>query len=134
MTSNAILPTRSTPNSAGYDIYSSNEVKVCAGQRAVVNTGIAVKIPDGYCGFIKSRSGLFLNHNIVAFAGTIDSDYVGDVKIILINMSDGDFIVSCGMRFAQLAICKIYTGSFNEVDILPVTKHGDNGFGSSGYY
>ena len=49
-------------------------------------------------------------------------------------MSDVDFIVSCGMRFAQLVICKIYTGSFNEVDILPVTKRGDNGFGSSGYY
>ncbi|HAW60054.1 MAG TPA: dUTP diphosphatase [Actinobacteria bacterium] len=120
---------------AGVDLFSRINTTLKPGKRALVPTGIAIAIPHGYAGFIQPRSGLALNHgiSIVNTPGLIDSEYRGEVGVILINLSmEKDFKVRRGDKIAQLVIQRIETIDFETVDELDNTRRGNGGFGSSG--
>jgi dUTP pyrophosphatase len=103
----AKIPTRATSGSAGYDLYSYEETVIRSGARGIVRTGLTVSIPKGYCGQIWSRSGFSAKNGIETGAGIIDSDYTGELMVILYNYGSDDFKVEKHMRMAQLLIVKI---------------------------
>ena len=129
---NAIIPKRGSVDAAGYDFCSVAEVIVPAWDKALVSTGWAVAIPNGHYGRIASRSGLAVKNNIEVGAGVIDSDYRGEVKVVLRNHSDIPFIVNTGDRIAQMVIEVISTPEVMEVDDLSITVRAGGGFGSTG--
>ena len=104
LSTDATMPVKATPQSAGYDIYSSQSTKIPPKTQQLISTDISMAIPHGYFGMLKSRSGLALKNNIHVQAGIIDSDYRGEVKILLTNESEKEFNVTKGMRIAQLII------------------------------
>ena len=128
----AKLPTRATPGSAGYDLYSYDNGTISPGCQVLVSTKIAMKIPDGYCGLIWTRSGLSVKHGIETGAGVIDSDYRKDVGVVLHNLSNTSFNYTKGMRIAQLLITPILTLNIvcEDTDTFDDTKRG--GYGSTG--
>ncbi|XP_010263699.1 PREDICTED: deoxyuridine 5'-triphosphate nucleotidohydrolase-like [Nelumbo nucifera] len=128
----AILPTRASPLSAGYDLSSAAETKVPARGKALVPTDLSIGIPDGTYARIAPRSGLAWKHSIDVGAGVIDADYRGPVGVVLFNHSDADFEVKPGDRIAQLIIEKIMTPDVLEVEDLDSTQRGSGGFGSTG--
>jgi dUTP pyrophosphatase len=130
----AKLPTRATPGSAGYDLYSYDDGMISPGCQVLVSTKIAMKIPDGYCGLIWPRSGLSVRHGIETGAGVIDSDYRKDVGVVLHNLSNTSFNYTKGMRIAQLLITPILTPNIvcEDTDEFDDTKRG--GYGSTGTY
>lgn len=131
----AVLPGRAYHGDAGLDLASCERVELAPGERAVVGTGLAVAIPDGYAGFVQPRSGLADRHGItvVNSPGLIDSGYRGELKVILLNTDDTHaFVVEPGMRIAQLVVLEIPGVELEEVDELPVTERGVRGHGSSG--
>ncbi|KAK7372261.1 hypothetical protein VNO80_05636 [Phaseolus coccineus] len=128
----AVLPSRASPLSAGYDLSSAVETKVPARGKALVATDISIAIPEGTYARVAPRSGLAWKHSIDVGAGVIDADYRGPVGVILFNHSDVDFEVKVGDRVAQLIIEKIVTPSVTEVDDLDETLRGEGGFGSTG--
>ena len=127
-----ILPTRGTAFAAGLDLYSCSAARVPARGKALVGTGLATAIPFGYYGRIAPRSGLALNHGIDVGGGVIDSDYRGELGVLLFNFSDQDFELAAGTRVAQLLIEKIELPEPVEVDSLEETARGAGGFGSTG--
>ncbi|KAG6674960.1 hypothetical protein I3842_15G074100 [Carya illinoinensis] len=128
----AILPSRGSPLSAGYDLSSATEVKVPARGKALVPTDLSIAVPEGTYARVAPRSGLAWKHSIDVGAGVIDADYRGPVGVILFNHSDIDFEVKAGDRIAQLIIEKIMTPEVTEVEDLDATARGDGGFGSTG--
>jgi dUTP pyrophosphatase len=130
------LPTRATPGSAGYDLCAAvrDELVIQPGDRALVPTGFRIAIPRGYEGQIRPRSGLALSHGILVpnAPGTIDSDYRGELKIILLNTDEKPFTVRRGDRIAQLVVAAVSTAEFREVAKLGATHRGEGGFGHSG--
>ncbi|PKI34289.1 hypothetical protein CRG98_045340 [Punica granatum] len=128
----AILPSRGSPLSAGYDLSSACEAKVPARGKALINTDLSIAVPPGTYARIAPRSGLAWKHSIDVGAGVIDADYRGPVGVILFNHSDVDFEVKAGDRIAQLIIEKIVTPEVVEVDSLDSTQRGEGGFGSTG--
>ena len=104
------------------------------GRRLLVPTGFALEIPEGYEGQVRARSGLAAKHGITVLNGpaTIDSDYRGELKVILINLGDQDFVVEPYMRIAQFVIAAHAVVQFEENSVLSATKRGDGGFGSTG--
>ncbi|XP_061348041.1 deoxyuridine 5'-triphosphate nucleotidohydrolase-like [Gastrolobium bilobum] len=128
----AILPSRASPLSAGYDLSSAVETKVPARGKALVATDISISIPQGTYARVAPRSGLAWKHSIDVGAGVIDADYRGPVGVILFNHSDVDFEVKLGDRIAQLIIEQILTPDVAEVDDLDSTLRGEGGFGSTG--
>lgn len=130
----AKIPTRAYPGDAGLDLYSTEELDLYPGERALVGTGIAVHIPHGYVGLIHPRSGLAGKHGITVLntPGTIDAGYHGEIKVILYNSSDRPYDVNIGDRIAQLVVQEVVLADFEEVDGLDETDRGENGFGSSG--
>ena len=128
------LPTYSTPNSAGADIYSSEDLLIPSGKRALVHTGLRLAIPEGFEVQIRPRSGLALKHGITVLntPGTIDSDYRGEVGVILLNTGDGMFEVKKGDRIAQMILNKVEQINWTEVEELPDTNRSTGGFGSTG--
>lgn len=132
------IPEYATLNSSGMDLRAAiwENIILKPFERVAVPTGFSVEIPEGYEGQIRTRSGLALNNGIVCLnsPGTIDSDYRGEVKVILCNLSKEDFVVERGMRIAQLVIVKYEKAKVNEVNELTNTKRGKNGFGSSGVF
>uniref|UniRef100_A0A5B7C2I1 Deoxyuridine 5'-triphosphate nucleotidohydrolase n=1 Tax=Davidia involucrata TaxID=16924 RepID=A0A5B7C2I1_DAVIN len=128
----AILPSRASLLSAGYDLSSATETKVPARGKALVPTDLSIAIPEGTYARIAPRSGLAWKHSIDVGAGVIDADYRGPVGVILFNHSDVDFEVKVGDRIAQLVIEKIMTPDVTEVDDLDSTVRGVGGFGSTG--
>ncbi|KAG2666637.1 hypothetical protein I3843_15G071500 [Carya illinoinensis] len=128
----AILPSRGSPLSAGYDLSSATEVKVPARGKALVSTDLSIAVPEGTYARVAPRSGLAWKHSIDVGAGVIDADYRGPVGVILFNHSDIDFEVKAGDRIAQLIIEKIMTPEVTEVEDLDATARGDGGFGSTG--
>lgn len=133
LTDTAKLPIYATENSAGMDLFSDEETEIQPFEIKAVRTGISIEIPQGYEGQVRPRSGLALKGITVANApGTIDSDYRGEVKVILINLSKETFKVEKGMRIAQLIISKYEKVQIREVDKLSETKRGEGGFGSTG--
>ncbi|KAL8087765.1 hypothetical protein AgCh_037788 [Apium graveolens] len=128
----AILPSRGSPLSAGYDLSSASEIKVPARGKALVPTDLSIAVPEGTYARIAPRSGLAWKHSIDVGAGVIDADYRGPVGVILFNYSDVDFEVKAGDRIAQLIIEQIVTPEVTEVDDLDLTVRGAGGFGSTG--
>ncbi|KAK6115358.1 hypothetical protein DH2020_007627 [Rehmannia glutinosa] len=128
----AILPSRGSPLSAGYDLSSATETKVPARGKALVPTDLSIAIPEGTYARVAPRSGLTWKHSIDVGAGVIDADYRGPVGVILFNHSDVDFEVKAGERIAQLIIEQIVTPVVIEVDDLDSTVRGSGGFGSTG--
>lgn len=128
----AVLPSRASPLSAGYDLSSATETKVPARGKALVPTDLSIAIPEGTYARVAPRSGLAWKHSIDVGAGVIDADYRGPVGVILFNHSDVDFEVKVGDRIAQLIIEKIITPDAVEVEDLDATVRGEGGFGSTG--
>ena len=130
------LPTYESPGAAGMDIAAAieSDMVIVPGERIAVPTGLAMAVPADHEVQIRPRSGLALRHGVtVANApGTIDSDYRGEVKVILINLGDADFTVTRGMRVAQRVVATVTRASIQQVDRLDNTERGDGGFGSTG--
>jgi dUTP pyrophosphatase len=128
------LPAYATSGAAGMDVVSAEDVVIAPGQRYAVATGIALAIPHGYEVQVRPRSGLALKHGITVpnTPGTIDSDYRGELKVILINHGAQDFAIARGDRVAQLVLAPVVQASWLEVDALDSTARGEGGFGSTG--
>jgi dUTP pyrophosphatase len=129
------LPARAHPGDAGTDLFAAQDVELAPGQRALVPTGIAIALPDGYAGFVHPRSGLAARHGvtIVNAPGTVDAGYRGEIRVTLLN-TDPDHPVRFqrGDRIAQLVIQRVAAPVFHEVATLPGSARGDGGFGSTG--
>ena len=134
---NAIIPKAATGGSAGMDLYAclDSDVVLKPGERALIPTGIAIALPDSsYVAYIYARSGLAIKYGITLSncVGVVDSDYRGEVKVGLVNLSDKDYIVASGERIAQMVIAPVIIPEINEVDELDETERGAGGFGSTG--
>ena len=128
------MPERAYAGDAGLDLASCEHMELGPGERALVPTGLAVAIPEGYAGFVQPRSGLALRHgiSIVNTPGLIDSGYRGELRVTLLNTDTREtFTVEPGMRIAQLLIVPIPDVELVEVDELPASDRGARGFGSS---
>jgi len=131
----AILPSRATSGSAGYDLYSTDSYVVLPGRRVVVSTGISVHLPPGTYGRVAPRSGLAVKHGLDTLAGVIDPDYTGEIKVVLQNLdTQQPFVIRSGYRIAQLILENFTTADVVEVTEAPATDRGAAGFGSTGYY
>jgi dUTP pyrophosphatase len=133
LTYDAILPTRGSDGSVGYDLYSVVDTIVPrqAGN-TLVGTGLAVIIPDGCYGRVAPRSGLAVKHCIQVGAGVIDPDYTGEIKVVLFNHGTEDFEIKKGDRIAQLILERCETPIIKEIGLLEETLRGSDGFGSTG--
>jgi dUTP pyrophosphatase len=130
----AVVPARAYSGDAGLDLSSCARVELAPGERALVPTGLAVAIPEGYAGFVQPRSGLAAKHgiSIVNTPGLVDSGYRGELLVNLVNTDPREpFVVEPGMRIAQLVILPIPELELVEVDELPESERGVRGFGSS---
>ncbi len=132
------LPAYATEGSAGLDLLAAidADMELQAGARAAIPTGIALAVPQGYEAQVRPRSGLALNHGITCLnaPGTIDSDYRGEIKAILINHGDAPFAIKRGMKIAQMVIARHEQATFVEVTELGATARGSGGFGSTGVH
>lgn len=130
------LPAYATPQSAGMDLRANIEEAVVLRpmERKVIGTGLHIALPEGYEAQIRPRSGLALKHGITVLnsPGTVDADYRGEVMVLLINLSDKDFVINDGERIAQMVIAKHEQGDFIEVDVLDETERGEGGYGHTG--
>jgi dUTP pyrophosphatase len=132
----ALLPGRAYPGDAGLDLAACERVELGPGERAVVPTGLAVAIPEGYAGFVQPRSGLAARHGItiVNTPGLVDSGYRGELRVILLNTDRSEsFVVEPGMRIGQLVVVPVAEVELIEVDELPATERGVRGFGSTAH-
>ena len=130
------IPAYATPMSAGIDLQAAcaGSVVLQAAERAVIETGISIALPEGYEAQIRPRSGLAAKKGLTVLnsPGTIDADYRGEIKIILINHSSIEFTIERGMRIAQMVIAPITQVTFTQVEELSETIRGEGGFGSTG--
>lgn len=129
----AHVPRQAYEGDAGLDLAACDAIHLEPGERAVVPTGLAVEIPDGYAGFVQPRSGLAARHGIgiVNSPGLIDSGYRGEIRVVLLNTSRDAFSVEPGMRIAQLVVAPVASVRLIEVDDLAGSERGVRGFGSS---
>ena len=128
------MPQRAYRGDAGLDLASCERVDLGPGERALVGTGLAVAIPEGYAGFVQPRSGLAARHGltVVNSPGLVDSGYRGELRVVLLNTDRTEpFVVEPGMRIAQLVVLPIPELELVEVDELPSSERGVRGFGSS---
>ncbi|MDI3312078.1 MAG: dUTP diphosphatase [Thermoanaerobacterium sp.] len=130
------LPKYMSKGAAGIDLYAkvNEDVVIKPGDIKLIGTGIMIQLPEGYEAQIRPRSGLALNNGITMLnsPGTIDSDYRGEIKLILINLGELDFVVKRGLRIAQMIINKVEIPEIIEVNELDETARGENGFGHTG--
>ncbi|HTT54356.1 MAG TPA: dUTP diphosphatase [Streptosporangiaceae bacterium] len=129
------VPARSHPGDAGVDLIAATDVDLAPGARAVVPTGVAIALPDGYAAFVHPRSGLAARHGvtIVNAPGTVDAGYRGEIRVTLLNTDPAEAVsFQRGDRIAQLVIQRVAAPVFHEVDSLPGSARGENGFGSTG--
>ena len=127
----AQMPRRAHPFDAGLDLFSREDAVIPARGSAVFNTGVHVQIPAGYAGFIKSKSGLNIKHDINS-EGVIDTGYTGAIIVKLYNHGDTDFAVRRGDKLTQLVLLPIGLPELEQCDSLDETERGDGGFGSTG--
>jgi dUTP pyrophosphatase len=130
----AVVPERAYAGDAGLDLAACEQFELGPGERAVVGTGLAVAIPDGYAGFVQPRSGLAARHglSVVNAPGLIDSGYRGEIRVVLLNTDLREaFVVEPGMRIAQLVVLPVPELELVETDELPESERGVRGFGSS---
>lgn len=128
------LPAYATDGAAGMDVVSAEDVELAPGARHAVATGLAIQIPAGFEVQVRPRSGLALKHGVTCLntPGTIDSDYRGEVKVILANLGDAPFRIARGDRIAQLVPAAVQRAHFTEVAALDDSMRGAGGFGSTG--
>lgn len=131
---NAVIPKYQSDGASGFDLCSSVNTTIKAGKWSLVKTGLSFSFKKKYEIQIRPRSGLALKHGITVLntPGTIDSDYRGEIQIIMMNLSDTDFEVKIGDRIAQAVLCKVERAKIKKVNILKNTKRGSGGFGSTG--
>jgi dUTP pyrophosphatase len=130
----AVVPQRTYAGDAGLDLSACDRVELAPGERALVGTGLAVAIPEGYAGFVQPRSGLAAKHGltVVNSPGLVDAGYRGELRVVLLNTDASEpFVVEPGMRIAQLVVLPIPAFELVEVDELPASERGVRGFGSS---
>jgi dUTP pyrophosphatase len=129
----AHVPHQAYEGDAGLDLAACDALTLEPGERAVVPTGLAVEIPDGFAGFVQPRSGLAARHGIglVNSPGLIDSGYRGEIRVVLLNTGREPFAVEPGMRIAQLVVVPVAAVRVVEVDELAASERGTRGFGSS---
>ena len=128
------IPSYATPGSAGLDMRSAEDVEIEPGERAAVGTGIYLEIPPGFEGQVRPRSGLALKHGVTLLnsPGTIDSDYRGEIRVIMINLGRVNFSVRRGDRIAQIVFAPCAQADIFETDELGDTTRSSGGFGSTG--
>jgi dUTP pyrophosphatase len=130
------LPAYATAGAAGLDLMAAVEAPLVLqpGERALVPTGIAIALPDGYEAQVRPRSGLALRHGVTQLntPGTVDADYRGEIGVILINHGQEPFTVTRGMRIAQIVVAPVSRVRWDPVEILPESERGAGGFGSTG--
>ncbi len=130
------LPAYATSQSAGMDLRADIESPITLHpmERSLVPTGIRIELPQGYEAQVRPRSGLALKHGITVLntPGTIDSDYRGELKVLLVNLSNDDFVINAGERVAQMVIAKHETVEWEEVEVLDETERGEGGYGHTG--
>ncbi|CAI8378781.1 MAG: Deoxyuridine 5'-triphosphate nucleotidohydrolase [Hyphomonas sp. TMED17] len=128
------LPAYATSGAAGMDVLAAEDLTLESGQRHAVATGLAMAIPQGFEIQVRPRSGLALKHGISVpnSPGTIDSDYRGELKVILINHGASDFVIARGERIGQIVLAAVSRIQWQEVSELPDTERGAGGFGSTG--
>lgn len=133
LSEDAIIPAYQTKGAAGFDLHSIEDVTILAGQTLLVKTGLSMKIPEGYEMQIRPRSGLALKHGVTVWnsPGTVDSDYTGEISVILANAGK-TYTVRIGDRIAQGVIAQVESAKFEVVEELVETERGSKGFGSSG--
>ena len=136
LSKNISLPKYETAGSSGMDLAANIEdkIEIAPGKTAIIPTGLSVSIPKNFEIQIRPRSGLAAKNQISVLntPGTIDADYRGELKVILINLSDTAFIVEKGLRIAQMVLCPVIKATLKEVEIMEETKRGSGGFGSTG--
>ena len=132
LSNNATLPLRATSESAGLDLFSAMFCVIPSGERRLISTDISIKVPHGCYARLASRSGLAYFDKIDVGAGTIDSDYTGNIKVLMINNSSIPFVINIKDRICQLICQQIFLPKIKQVDNLPLTFRGNQGFGSSG--
>jgi dUTP pyrophosphatase len=132
----AVVPRYMTARAAGLDLSAALDqpIEIAAGQRTAIPTGLAIKLPDGYEAQVRPRSGLARDHGItlVNSPGTIDSDYTGEIVVLVINHGDRAVRIEPAQRIAQLVIAPVVQAELAEVSELPATARGAGGFGSTG--
>lgn len=130
------LPAYATPQSAGMDLRANIEEPIIIKpmERKLIGTGLHIALPEGYEAQIRPRSGLALKHGLTVLnsPGTVDADYRGEIMVLLVNLSDKDFVVNDGERIAQMVIAKHEQGEFVEVAELDETERGEGGYGHTG--
>ena len=127
----AKMPTRAHPWDAGLDLYAMEDGYIRCNQSRTFDTGTHIAIPEGFVGFVKSKSGLMVNHGITT-DGTIDAHYTGSIKVCLFNNGGSKYEVKAGDKIAQLVIVPCVMPHLELSDSLEETDRGDNGFGSTG--
>jgi dUTP pyrophosphatase len=136
LSTSASIPKYETLGSSGMDIaaHIKNNIIIFPGEKALVPTGFSIAIPRGYEVQIRPRSGLAAKKNITVLntPGTIDADYRGEIKVILINLGKEKFVVENGERIAQMVVCPVVQANLQEVEELSQTARGSSGFGSTG--
>lgn len=135
VTEDAILPSYANPGDAGLDLFSTDNVILAPGDRALIHTGIKIELPENTEAQIRPRSGLALKHGIslVNSPGTIDQGYRGEIGVIVINHGSEPFEVLKNMKIAQMVIKPVWTVQIEEVDNLTNSERGEGGFGSTGF-
>lgn len=132
----AIVPEYKTAGAAGADVcaFLEESVTLATGKRVLVPTGLSFEIPEGYEIQVRPRSGLAFKNGVTVLntPGTIDSDYRGELKILLVNHGDADFVINSGDRIAQIVVAPVTLGIFTEASELSETERGAGGFGSTG--
>ncbi|HYX06262.1 MAG TPA: dUTP diphosphatase [Bacteroidales bacterium] len=130
------LPDYETTHSAGMDVRANlvSEVSIRAGERVLIPTGLFIELPEGFEAQIRPRSGLAIKHGITVLnsPGTIDADYRGEIKVILINLSDKDFVIKDGERICQMIVSRFEKISWKIADAIDNTLRGEGGFGHTG--
>lgn len=129
------LPARAHPGDAGVDLFAAEPVTLAPGERAMVPTGVAIALPDGYAAFVHPRSGLAARHGVtlVNAPGTVDAGYRGEIKVTLLNTDPRQPVsFERGDRIAQLIVQRVASPVFHEVGSLPGSARGTGGFGSTG--
>ena len=137
LSDNSVEPTYNYETDSGFDLYSTVEITIPPFGRVLVPTGLSFNIPDGYEIQVRSKSGLAINQGLMCLnsPGTVDSGYVGEVKVIIFNTNNDEVVINKGMKVAQAVLCPVVNGKW--VDLVKTDKEfskdrGDKGFGSTG--
>ena len=128
----AKLPSYAYEGDAGMDLFSLEDVQISAGEKVAIRTGLRFAIPRGYAGFVWDKSGLAVKHHLKTMAGVLDSNYRGELLVVLTNLGKETYDVDKGSKIAQLVIKPVASTGIEEGEIVDETDRGEGGFGSSG--